>query len=140
MLAGDVERQPSNRIRSQGRQRCAKPLKVLLSPGRSNTWVRWPGPTPPLLRNSRNRKREVSRPLFAIADEVRGQWPRRVRDAVVRLFQGRDAAPPDDLKTELLADIREAFGNQNRMSSADLVQALRAMEDRGPPGARARMV
>jgi len=89
--------------------------------------------SPPELRN---RQREVSRPLFAIGDEIGGEWPKRVRDAVVKLFGDRNRAPASDVGTELLGDIREAFGklkppaDLDRMPSADLVRALRAMADR----------
>ena len=49
---------------------------------------------------------------------------------MVRLFLTRDAAPADDIKTELLADIKEVFVDKDRMCSADLVPALVGMEDR----------
>jgi len=77
-----------------------------------------------------NRKREVSRPLFAIADAVGGEWPERVRQAVVRLFATRDTAPADDIKIELIADIREVFGDKPNVASVDLVQGLATMDDR----------
>jgi hypothetical protein len=83
--------------------------------------------TPPALRN---RQREVARPLFAVADAIGGAWPERVRSAVVSLFGARDAAPSEDVKEGLLADIREAFREGERIASADLVQSLTKMEDR----------
>jgi hypothetical protein len=83
--------------------------------------------SPPALRN---RQREVSRPLFAVADAIGGTWPERVRCAVVRLFATRDAAPADDIKMELLADIKEVFGDKEKMASAELVQALANMDER----------
>jgi hypothetical protein len=81
----------------------------------------------------RNRQREVSRPLFAIADAVGGKWPEMVRAAAVRLFATVNAAPADDIKVELLASIREAFGDRDLMASIDLETALRAMEDKPWP-------
>jgi hypothetical protein len=78
----------------------------------------------------RNRQREVSRPLFAIADAIGGKWPEMVRAAVVRLFATVNAAPADDVKVELLASIREVFGDRDRIASIDLEQALRAMEEK----------
>jgi len=85
--------------------------------------------SPPSLRN---RQREIARPLFAIADAIGGEWPERIRAAVVRLFAGRDQAPAEDVKTELLADINAVFddGEKDRISSRDLVEALVRMEDR----------
>lgn len=83
--------------------------------------------SPPALRN---RQREVARPLFAIADAIGGNWPERVRSAVVRLFVSRDAAPADEIKIELLGDIREAFATRKNIPSAELVQALTNLDDR----------
>ena len=77
-----------------------------------------------------HRQREVSRPLFAVGDIVSGAWPERIRSAVARLFATRDAAPLNDIKIELLADIRQAFGDRDRIASADLIDALVNMEDR----------
>jgi hypothetical protein len=78
----------------------------------------------------RNRQREVSRPLFAIADAIGGKWPQMVRAAVVRLFATVNAAPADDSKVELLVSISEAFGDRNRIATIDLETALRDMEDK----------
>jgi putative DNA primase/helicase len=71
-----------------------------------------------------------SRTLFAIADALGGDWPERVRTAVVRLFAARDAEPADDIKMELLRDVREVFEDNDRIASATLVEGLCAMEDR----------
>jgi hypothetical protein len=78
-----------------------------------------------------HRQREVARPLFAIGDVAGGTWPERIRSAVARLFAARDAAPSNDIKIELLLDIKQAFGEDKKsMSSKDLVAGLVAMEDR----------
>jgi hypothetical protein len=50
---------------------------------------------------------------------------------VVRLLATGDSQSVDDIKTQLLADIKEAFGNESRMGSKDLVETLAGIED-GP--------
>jgi Protein of unknown function (DUF3631) len=77
-----------------------------------------------------HRQREVSRPLFAIGDLIGGAWPGRIREAVVRLFTTRDSAPSSDIKTELLRDIKDVFGNGDRIASKALVEGLAQLEDR----------
>ena len=103
--------------------------------GRAKKWADKNGK---LLREARpdapaglgHRQREVVRPLFAIADVAGGTWPERIRESVARLFAARDAAPSNDIKVELLLDIRQAFGDLDRMPSRDLVAALVEMEER----------
>jgi len=61
-------------------------------------------------------------PLLAIADLAGGHWPQKARVAALKL-SGADheaVAPP----TELLADIRDAFGPKDKISTADLLAAL----------------
>jgi len=77
-----------------------------------------------------HRQREVSRPLFAIGDLVGGVWPERIRSAVIRLFADRDAAPSNDIKIELLHDIKQVFGDRDRMASKELSEELAKLEDR----------
>jgi len=82
-----------------------------------------------------HRQREISRPLFAICDVVGGAWPDRIRAGVVRIFAARNAAPSDDIKIELLGDIRQAFDGCDRMSSANAYPEQWVFEnpDRGKP-------
>jgi len=77
-----------------------------------------------------HRQREVSRPLFAIGDVVGGVWPERIRSAVVRLFANRDAVPTNDIKVELLHDIRLVFRDRDRITSKELSEELAKLEDR----------
>jgi hypothetical protein len=64
--------------------------------------------------------------LLAIADVAGGAWPQRARKAAEA---ARIAASGDEDWLELLlADIRDAFGQEAEMASADLVEALVAIE------------
>jgi putative DNA primase/helicase len=77
------------------------------------------------------------RPLLAIADAAGGDWPRLARGAALRL-SGSEQRLEDSLGTQLLGDIKTIFDDQpsspgtasGRISSADLIAALVAAEDR----------
>ena len=75
-----------------------------------------------------NRDGDNWRPLFAIADLIGDDWPVRIREAAVVL------APRDSESTGpmLLADIKVVFEEKgtDRLASADMCEALTAMEGR----------
>jgi hypothetical protein len=73
-----------------------------------------------------NRAADNWLPLLAIADAAAGDWPRRARAAAkaARMAIGDN----EDWFELLLADIRNAFGDSEDMASADLVEALVAIE------------
>jgi hypothetical protein len=75
-----------------------------------------------------NRTADNWRPLFAIADLIGDDWPVRIREAAAVL------APRDSESTGpmLLADIKEVFDEKgtDRLASADMCEALTAMEGR----------
>jgi len=77
-----------------------------------------------------NRVADNWRPLLAIADVAGGHWPQRARAAL----QCAIAAAGDDesARVTLLADIRAIFAARgtDRLTSAELVEALTAMEGR----------
>jgi len=75
-----------------------------------------------------NRDADNWRPLFAIADTIGEDWPARIREAAIIL------APRESESTGamLLADIKAIFdkSESDRMASADLADALAAIEGR----------
>jgi putative DNA primase/helicase len=76
-----------------------------------------------------NRVADNWRPLLAIADVAGGEWPKRARAAA----QAAHLAGKDDDGSRLellLGDIQDAFGQRTEMASADLVEALVAIEGR----------
>lgn len=77
-----------------------------------------------------NRAADNWRPLLAIADAAGDEWPARARRAV----QSLAAAGDDDqsVRVTLLADVRTIFAERraDRLPSAELVQALAAIEGR----------
>jgi hypothetical protein len=76
----------------------------------------------------RDRPAEVWEALLAVADQAGGDWPDRARMACRHFVLHSD---PDELSfgARLLRDVRTAFGEHDRMFSADLVAALVANEE-----------
>lgn len=75
-----------------------------------------------------NRVADNWRPLFAIAQIAGGHWPKLVKDAALALNAEND---DDSIRVRLLADVSAVFTAKcvDRISSADLVNALNAIED-----------
>ena len=77
-----------------------------------------------------NRAADNWRPLFAIADGAGGNWPKLARSVA----EVAEAAKQDQSKrTMVLSDIREIFAARygtDRIPSAELAEALGAMENR----------
>jgi hypothetical protein len=74
-----------------------------------------------------DRAAEAWEPLLAIADLAEGEWPRRAREAAVRL--SASGGPEQSNGSLLLAAVREAFGEADRMATADLLTAINADEE-----------
>jgi hypothetical protein len=68
-------------------------------------------------------------PLLIIADQVAGEWPKIARDAALAL-SGDGEGDGEDVRVELLTDIRAAFGDDDVIRSADLVAKLTADPER----------
>lgn len=79
-----------------------------------------------------HRVRDNWRPLFAIADQAGGDWPKRVRRAFVLLGKPDDAAR--SRSEMLLSDFRDMFAEHGDwIPSAAAVGSLGAMEERPWP-------
>lgn len=82
---------------------------------------------PDLPATIEDRDADLWEPLIAIADLVGGHWPNTVREAAVWLVaQSKDKAPT--LGVKLLTDIRQVFGETDRVSTHDLLERLHALE------------
>jgi hypothetical protein len=68
-----------------------------------------------------SRRADTWGPLLAIADVAGGVWPRLARKAAVALSVKRSQT---DQSVLLLDDIKEAFGDEEALSSAELVNRL----------------
>lgn len=65
--------------------------------------------------------------LIAIADKVGGKWPSLARDAAVYLV-AQSKNRPVTLGVRLLGDIREVLGDDDRISTHDLLERLHELE------------
>ncbi|GIH11797.1 hypothetical protein Rhe02_98640 [Rhizocola hellebori] len=70
-----------------------------------------------------DRPAEVWEALIAIADAAGGHWPETAR-AACEYFVLRAPAEAQSFGIRLLADLRRIFGNAERMSTSDILQAL----------------
>lgn len=75
-----------------------------------------------------DRPAEVWRALVAVADAAGGDWPKRAREACTHFVSESGRRPPS-LGVRLLRDLRAVFGDDDRMSSEQIVTALRALPE-----------
>jgi len=89
------------------------------------------GADPDLPAGVFNRAADNWRPLLAIADAAGGEWPARVRRAV-QCSGASTSGDDQSVRVLLLSDIRAIFAERklDKLSSADLVLALNAIEGR----------
>lgn len=87
---------------------------------------------PDLPEQLSDRAQDGAEPLLAIADLAGGEWPKRARRALVELHRDK----PEDSESQgvrLLADIRAAIGDKDRITTAELLTVLKA-DDEAPWG------
>ncbi|MET0306289.1 MAG: DUF3631 domain-containing protein [Solirubrobacterales bacterium] len=72
-----------------------------------------------------DRAQDGAEPLLAIANAVGATWPGRARKALVSLYGGA-GTESESYGVQLLVAIREALGDQDRITTADLLAALKA--------------
>lgn len=77
-----------------------------------------------------DRAADTWEPLVAIADLAGGDWPERGRAACVALV-GAEAGTGEatSLGLRLLADLRDVFGDAEKMHTADILEKLHRVED-----------
>ena len=70
-----------------------------------------------------DRAQDGAEPLLAIAERVGGEWPELAREALLELHGAREVED-DAWGIQLLADIHEAFGDDDRLAGDDLRERL----------------
>ncbi|HEY7222894.1 MAG TPA: DUF3631 domain-containing protein [Micromonosporaceae bacterium] len=98
--------------------------------------MRWVTSVAPVLRDAwpkmpegvADRNADVWEALLAIADAAGGEWPDRARAAAVALVAESMGDAPS-LGVRLLADLRTVFAEQTEMAGADILTALRGMDE-----------
>jgi hypothetical protein len=79
-----------------------------------------------------DRAADTWEPLIAVADAAGGRWPRRARNAALKLVAAENVADVEaSLGTRLLADIKDIFSELTVgfLASQDLTNRLRRLED-----------
>jgi uncharacterized protein DUF3631 len=84
-----------------------------------------------------NRAAEVWWALLSIAEHAGDAWRARAREAARELSSGGDDTDQAPDQVQLLADIRDAFGDEGVISTANLLAYLNSL-DESPWGARRR--
>jgi Protein of unknown function (DUF3631) len=67
-------------------------------------------------------------PLLAIAELAGEKWATSARMACVKLYEGR-LVEDESTGVLLLSDVRQVFGDRDRITTADLLAALNALEE-----------
>ncbi|WP_369370128.1 DUF3631 domain-containing protein [Promicromonospora sp. Populi] len=123
-------RKPGEEVAPYRKRRDGAPLDRLRV--RLNRWVRANMQTlelavPPM--PVEDRPADLWEPLVAVADLAGGDWPEKARRAAVKLTQARDDSAKASLTTQLLRDIRTAFGDADALPSVALLGRLTANEE-----------
>lgn len=78
-----------------------------------------------------DRQQDACELLVAIADLAGGEWPERARRALVAIVtEAHDADAAESRGTLLLADLRDAFENGDRLATTTLLDYLRSLDER----------
>jgi hypothetical protein len=75
-----------------------------------------------------DRAADCCEPLIAIAELAGGPWPNLLLASLKELYGSRDATE-DTVGVRLLSDVRDVFGDDDRMTSADLLNGLHGIEE-----------
>ena len=85
-------------------------------------------PWPEMPPSIEDRNADVWEPLLAVADLAGADWPHRARVAAVALVADL-AAGKQSMGIQLLADLRDVFGDQPAMSTETILGKLNALEE-----------
>ncbi len=121
-------RAPGEQVDRYRERRDAEPLRLLGE--RLGEWVRTriedlheAEPDMPV----EDRAADTWEPLIAIADVAGADWPARARVAALALTAEDEA--DTTLGARLLADLRDVFGDRDKMQTAAVLDALRKIEE-----------
>jgi hypothetical protein len=127
-----LQRKKSGEVVSRFRRRKAKveasDIKIELSDWISSIVDRLKDSEPDLPALT-DRQQDGVEPLLAIADQVGGDWPRKIRQAAVEIFSS-PSAEDQNVGVQLLIDIRIIFDTlaDDKITSTDLLEKLKEIE------------
>lgn len=114
---------------ARGRHRAivavAEPLRELLALWSEKAVEQLRDANPDLPDELDDRAQDAGEPLLAIADLAGGEWPQQARDALVSLHTDKPEEG-DSWGVQLLAGIRDAFGDEDRIATAELLERLKS--------------
>lgn len=76
-----------------------------------------------------DRPADVWEPLLAVADLAEGDWPARARAACVELVKAAVSVDAGSLGLRLLADLRVVFGDDDRLTTDEVLRRLVALDE-----------
>jgi hypothetical protein len=85
-------------------------------------------PWPELPVGVEDRNADIWESLIAVADLAGGEWPKRARCSAVALVADSKAGVPS-MNIQLLMNLRDIFGEEDRMTSDDILHALIKIDD-----------
>jgi hypothetical protein len=106
----------------------ASPIKLVLEEWCDEHGPEMIGAEPAMPDGIEDRAADCWEPLLAIADVAGGDWPKRGRLAAVYLTK-RAVDETQTKGVELLTHIREAFGEDDRLASAVLIDRLKDRDE-----------
>jgi hypothetical protein len=114
-------------------ERQSEPLRTRLAAWIESVGERIGRARPVMPDGVRDRSAEIWRPLIAIADEAGEHWPDTARAACSHFVTSAGADTGNNLRAQLLADIRDLFttAGTDRMPTTDILTGLIAL-DEGP--------
>ncbi|MGD7707011.1 DUF3631 domain-containing protein [Microlunatus sp. Y2014] len=92
---------------------------------KSSDQVRWPE----MPDGIEDRNADVWEPLLALADLAGDDWPERARTAAVALVRSTTDDGKRSLGIQLLTDMKKVFGQQETMTTDDILNALIELEE-----------
>lgn len=90
-------------------------------------WTQVSDAWPELPEGIEDRDADIWEPILAIADAAGGHWPETARSAAV-VMVAKAKEKPATLGIKLLADIKAVMNGADRISTADLLEGLHAIE------------
>jgi hypothetical protein len=102
----------------------AAPIRAKLEAWAANNFDALAAARPKMPEGVRDRPAEVWEAILAVADITGGDWPDRAREACKYFVLDRGDDEKLSLGIRLLRDLKVAFGDRDRMFSADIVAAL----------------
>jgi len=99
-------------------------LEAALAPLADEIGAAWPH----LPDQLGDRAQEIWEPMLAVADTAQNGWERWARDAAVALHTGTEEAD-GSIDVQLLSDIRDVFGDDDKLATATLLERLHDLEE-----------